>query len=49
MAFQLGAPSLADGDVRPDGSGQMTLTHLENPAHESLSATVTWTCTPAAG
>jgi hypothetical protein len=43
-AYQFGATTRADGDVRADGSGTMSLTDLENPAQQKLSVTLTWTC-----
>lgn len=44
QAYLFAASTRADGEVRADGSGTMTLTGLENPAHQTLSVTVTWTC-----
>jgi len=42
--YQFTAATHADGEVRADGSGTMTLTQLQNPAHQVLAITIAWTC-----
>ncbi len=43
-AYLFVASTTAAGEVRADGSGAMTLSGLENSAHQTLSAALTWTC-----
>lgn len=45
-AFTFGSAARADGEVGADGSGRMSLTGMANPAHQTLAATITWTCAP---
>jgi hypothetical protein len=42
--YQFTTATRADGEVRADGSGTMTLTHLENPELQVLSVTLAWSC-----